>query len=104
MTHQKIRRTTGNLERFAVMYDVRINQHIQFERDVFIVTTDANMNKAPYLCIQLVSVVGTYVANTIEDDHTSALYELLGRFNLWVTIQEEQAARESFLREEEAAQ
>ena len=110
--HTKVRRTSGNLDRWEARYDVTTHQTFQFHGEWHIVTTTARMtffqgegDDRHYveLDVERVSTTRHDPEPIAKMDREDARGELAWKFNNWVQVQDEFAAMADYLASEGGA-
>ena len=103
--HTKVRRTSGNLDRWEARYDVTTHQTFQFHGEWHIVTTTARVgfacgeDRGQYAELE-VQRIGTTDGNpewVAYKERELARNDLARKFNNWVQVQDELAAMDDYL-------
>ena len=110
--HTKVRRTSGNLDRWEARYGVTVTQEFDFHGDWHIVTTTARMtffqgegDDRHYveLDVERVSTTRHDPEPIAKMDREDARDELAWKFNNWVQVQDELTAMDAYLATEGGA-
>lgn len=88
--YQKVRRTSGNLARWAIKYDIQESQRVEWVGGVYIITTKAWLWTPRLTVVRREFVThNPNLSPTMEAEKQQALIDLAGKYNLWVEVQGE---------------